>query len=94
MSQYAPCHVLLNVRIKAKKKKQQTNHNITPRIVSLGRLCQHQISQGNLEHSSSIISYSAFVKKKILIKYALLAPIGGTNEWLWIIDNKQLLLLT
>ena len=41
MSQYAPCHVSLNVRIKVKKKK----HNITPRIVSLGRLCPAGLTQ-------------------------------------------------
>ena len=38
---YVPCHVSLNVRIKAKKKnnKKAKKPNITPRIVSLGRLC-------------------------------------------------------
>ena len=34
---YAPCHVSLNVRVTVKKKK--TKYSITPRIVSLGRLC-------------------------------------------------------
>ena len=37
---YAPCHISLNVGIKVKQKTKK--NNITPRIVSLGRLWEKQ----------------------------------------------------
>ena len=42
---YSPCHVSLNVRIKVKRK----THIITPRIVSLGRLCSNRFQCGRWE---------------------------------------------